>query len=394
MSTESDLRASISELADEGDTRAVVDRLLAAASSTAVLRRRRRALPVAVAALVAAIVIGVALAVSGTTDRRHSSDTAVPTATSPCATSTTPSFSTFTVGPVADLDTSITAATSCAGYRVRSYYTTSGGILGEIALYQPGVFRQAALRGGHRVTGSGITGYYVSQLPSPTSGASCTAKVAVSRCSPGVAWQYTTRAWATITFDGPQSLGGVAKIFFGTDPVAKLLAVAAAVRPEADHALLSPFRLANLAGTLPLTAGTSTTSLHHNDVGEAAAQIELAVPGDGPSCPHGAACTATVSINVNSTVDPPGSSLGAFKGRHVRVGRGIGLLITGKQVPASGIASELRFRSAHWVAIIDVFDTHADLTDEQLFTLARGMTFAPSTTDSGTWYPFDRALPH
>lgn len=393
MIIEFDLQASIEELANEGDPSAVVSRLLERATAQPIRRQLRLVLPLAAAAVVAALAVGAAFVVSDRSSNRHTG--AVPSATTaaPCTTSTTPSFTTFSVGPVPDLTDTITVATTCAGYRVRWYYTTSGGVLGVITLYQPGVFDPATTRTGRRVNGSGISGYYADQLPDAALGRTCTAQRPTFACGPGIAWQYAPGAWATINSGSLHNPGGFAKAFFGTDPIAKLLTVAAAVRPDDHQALRSPFRLGTLAGTLPLTAGTSTTSLHGNDVGQAAANLELAVPGSGRHCPQNAACTAAVTINVNSTVDPPGSSLGGFSGRRVQIGSSTGLLITGT-TRGPGPQRQLRFQSGHWVAIIQVTNPDAGITDNQLLTLARGMTFAPSTTDSATWYPFNQAVPH
>lgn len=389
MTSESDLRASIEELANEADPSVVVNRLQHVSPGRS--PRPRMLLPIAAAAAVVAIAIGVAAVGLRHGGGTKTGDIAKATPTLPCATTTTPSFTTFTVGPVSDLDTTITSATTCAGYQKRSFYTTSGGLLGSITVYQPHVFHEAAVQGAKRVTGSGLKGYYVSELPDPASGGPCRAKTAVAPCLPGLAWQYAAGAWATITSDALPNPGGLAKIFFGADPVAKLLSVAAAVRTDAKQSLISSFRLGDLAGLLPLSAATATTSLHHNEVGQAASQLDVAVPGQGHGCPGGAACTGAVSINVDSTVDPPGSSLGAFTGRHVRIGSSNGLLISGKQrVP---IGRQLRFQSGHWFVIIIVLDDHAGITDDQLLKIARNMTFAPSTTDSATWFRFNEALP-
>lgn len=70
---------------------------------------------------------------------------------------------------------------------------------------------------------------------------------------------------------------GVSKECFGDDAVARLLSVASPVQPNRTRPLVSPFRVADLAGLLPLSATRSTTSAHHHDVGQAADALSIAV---------------------------------------------------------------------------------------------------------------------
>ncbi len=404
MTTESDLRFAIERLADEAEPEPFVERILQSAHGSVIAadrRRSQRLLPLVAAAAVAVIAVGVAATWYSSSDGT-ASDTVTPTSTLPCATPNTPSFTTFSVGRVSDLDSQIVSAATCSGYRTRDYYTSSGGILGSITLYRKGTFGDAAVvKFGRPVHGNGISGYYVTGdahrlcSPSATTRGPC--------FMAGVAWQYADHAWATISVLDPELLtargqheGGVAATFFGSNPLAKLLAMAAAVHPDRSQALVRPFRVADLAGLLPLSADTGTTSLHHNDVGRAGARLLLSAPGNGSGCPSGAACTDDISINVESTVSPPGGSLGDFRGRRVRIGSHAGLLTSSTQSIGTQKytrAPELRFQVDHWFVIIRLDNAHSHVTDDQLVRIARSMTFAPSTTDSGTWYTFNHALP-
>ena len=382
MTSETDLHSAIDELAAEAKPAPFVDRVVEAAAEPGVSVRRRwsrHVLPLAAAAAVVAVAVGLAVALRPADDRT-ASDSVVPTSTLQCATSRTPSFVTFSVGPVAGVEgLNTNNATTCAGYQSQSYFTNAS----SITIYRQGVFNLGLLGNSRAVHGRGISGFY---LPSLRDGhGRCAIDLAAKTCTapPGLAWEYKPGAWATITANPMPPTKDAAKV------AAELLAVAAAVHPDSALALITPFRVSDLAGLQPLTAMGGTKSPHPYDVGEAGATLQLAVPGSGSGCPAHAACTDDVSVSVLSTVDPPGSSLGDFTGQPVTIGRSTGLLISAKR----GEPRELRFQVNHWVTIITVDDPNSSVTNDQLVRIARSMTFAQSTTDSGTWFQFDHALP-
>ena len=373
MRSENDLRAAIDELAAEALPQdQIVNEFLATADrGQHAQRRRRRLLPIA-AALVVAAVAGLLVTVTWGVIGRHRDDIPTMTNQRSCTTSATPRFDTFAIDPVPGFGMSTVQATTCAGYRSRWLYTSTGALAGAVTLYSPGVFDESLLTGATRVSGHGITGF-TRDLPGSVADPVCTVSCTTLRT---LVWGYQPGAWAVLALQGPNQM-------------AKQLAIAAAVRPDQRRPLRSPFQLSSLPTNVrAVSAASGLLSDPAKPVGWGTATVvELGQVGGGAGCRTPQVCQVAASINVSSSVSTELG--GGLTGRHVTINGHPAVFVT-----VAGQQGRLAMVVGHWFVNIMRSIAATSITDADLAAIATAMTFAPSYTDTSTWFTVDDALPH
>ncbi|MEN3360211.1 MAG: hypothetical protein V7637_4193 [Mycobacteriales bacterium] len=376
MRTEDDLRAAFAALADTAPSPA--DMLPPLSRAERGKPRRRRTAPVlATAAAVAAIGVAVPLAVV----RTHPQPSASPPARQPGCSMAAADFVFFRVDPVPGADLGGSRGVSCLS-RGAYLYNATGGLLGALQVWRPGVFDPTEVRRGRPAAIAGHRGYIGTYTvpagqpplgrPVPWTGA--------------VAWEYAPDAWATISAElaHPLSL-----------PLA--LKVAAAVHAEDPAPLRVPLRLSYLpAGLAPTNIGASPPDM--NTTFGAAADFGFTRNANG-GCGDPQRCGPPLEVVAQYTGE---TSLRGAPGRQIRIGGHGGRLVpvvtpdrAGRDHPAPGIPPQVWVQVGHWriTVSVNVNATDLGLTTDDLIRIAAGATPAASQTDRSTWFDARAALP-
>jgi hypothetical protein len=394
MYTLEDLQAAIGTLADDAPD---VDRLLTSLHDKTQPRHAFRRVIAVTVSVVLIVAVSVALALTG---RDHHASGKVapavvdpgPTTDHPCTGDARTGLMNLSLGPVDGVgpESEFGNISACPGFATRGVYNLNGGILGSVTLFAPGVFDESEIANATPVQGAGVDGYVLRiqarlALGMQVGGPNCLNPAAPARppsCTgsatdpgggevPAVVWEYAPAAW------------GLAVHTPGDDAIPLELKIAAATRREGQGVGL-PFALSALpAGTVPLRVSAD----YGTKFSARAAGVELGVIGQDPTCPANEACTQIASVDVvasNETQTAPG-----WPGQH-EVVNGYPLTIVDSLQPNQG--ARVLMATGHWYVDMDT-RAGSGLTADDLVSIARAMTFAPSAADLSTWFTLDQAFP-